>query len=183
MTTIPVLATAAFLVGAASVQAVEVPEPGRTATFRIVGQELTGERHTVEADGSVRTFVETGLDGVLYHREANKRVPAHVLVSMAITVKGDELLEAGLTYTDFGRAGYTVTIQIDPCWFELVNGREATADAFGADVVAKLDEAAGARAVEPCLKAWLTQRLSQLAARMAMPYVKGGVTLMPPTRS
>jgi hypothetical protein len=156
--------------------------PGlQAATFRITGQELTGETTATDADGSVRTVVQTGLNGLLYHVEENERVLAHALLTMSIIVNGDELRGAEVTYTEFGRSGYTVTIQIDPCWFEYVNGREATASEFGEDVVVKI-EAAAPRAVEPCIKEWLTQRLAMLGAKTAEPFVKAGVTLVPPRR-
>ena len=158
-----------------------LPTTSRADTFRITGQELTGETATTDADGSVRTVVQTGLNGVLDDVEEHERVLAHALVTMAITVNGDELRGAEVTYRDFGRDGFTVTIQIDPCWFEYVNERDATAAQFGDDVVARI-EAAAPRAIDPCWKHWFAERLALLGAKTAEPYVKAGVTLVPPRR-
>jgi hypothetical protein len=157
------------------------PTTSRADTFRVAGQELTGETVTADADGSVRTFAQTGLDGFLYHVEENEGMAAHAQVTMAITVNGDELREAEVTYTQLGRGAFTVTIEINPCWFEYVNERDATAAGFGADVVARI-EAAAPRAIEPCVKMWFAQRLALLGAKTAEPYVKGGVTLVEPRR-
>ena len=158
-----------------------LPSPSRADTFRIIGQELTGETTTTEGDGSVRTEVKAGLNGWVYHVEMNEQVLAQAIVTMAITVNGDELRGAAVTYRDFSRAGFTVTVQIDPCWFEYVNERDATAAAFGDDVVARI-EAAAPRAIDPCWKHWFAQRLALLGAKTAEPYVKAGVTLVPPRR-
>ncbi len=94
----------------------------------------------------------------------------------------DQLLAAELTYTAFGRGGFTVTVQIDPCWFEYVNDREATAAEFGEDVMAKVEAAAPPGALEPCIKKWFEQRLALLAAKTAEPSIKHGITLVPPRR-
>jgi hypothetical protein len=158
-----------------------LPATSRADTFRVTGQELTGETITVDGDGSVRTVVSAGLSGFVYHAEMNEQVFAHAMVTMAITVNGDELRGAELTYRDLTRAGFTVTIQIDPCWFEYVNERDATAARFGDDVVARI-EAAAPRAIDPCWKHWFADRLAQLGARTAEQYVKAGVTLVPPRR-
>ena len=170
-----------LLGSAPRVQAAEPPEPGRSATFRITGQELTGETTSVDGDGSVRTFVQTGFNGLLEHLEDRDRVLAHVLVTMAITVNGDELRSATLTYTDFSRRGFTVTIDIDPCWFEFVNERDATAAELGDDLVARI-EAAAPRTYDPCVKEWLAQRLAFLGAKIAEPTLRAGLTLVPPRR-
>ena len=45
------------------------PATSAADTFRIVGQELSGETKTTDADGTVRTVIQTGLDGLLYHVE------------------------------------------------------------------------------------------------------------------
>jgi hypothetical protein len=156
-----------------------LPATSRADTFRIIGQELTGETITVDGDGSVRTVVKAGLNGFVYHVEMKEQEFAQAMVTMAITVNGDELRGAEVTYRDLSRAGFTVTIQIDPCWFEYVNERDATAAEFGDDVVARI-EAAAPRALEPCIKHWFGERLALLGAKAAERYVKAGVTLVPP---
>jgi hypothetical protein len=172
---------AALLAGTPRAQANEPPEPDRSATFRVTGQELTGETTTTEGDGSVRTVVKAGINGLVYHVEMGERVFAHAMVTMAITVNGDELRGAEVTYRDLSRAGFTVTVQIDPCWFEYVNERDATAAEFGDDVVARI-EAAAPRAIDPCWKHWFSEQLALLGAKTAEPYVKGGITLVAPRR-
>ena len=101
------------------------------------------------------------------------------VVRMSITVNGDVLQEATVQFTRLGPQGFTVTVQIDPCWFEYVNEREATASEFGDDVMARIEEQRPG-AIEPCLKEWLAQRLALLGAKTAEPFVKGGVILVPP---
>jgi hypothetical protein len=145
----------------------------------IVGQELTGETRTVAGDGSVRTLVQAGVNGLLYDLEDHERVFAAGVVRMSITVNGDVLQEATVQFTRLGPQGFTVTVQIDPCWFEYVNEREATASEFGDDVMARIEEQRPG-AIEPCLKEWLAQRLALLGAKTAEPFVKGGVILVPP---
>jgi hypothetical protein len=157
-----------------------LPTTSRADTFRILGQELTGETTTTDADGSVRTVAQTGLDGFLYHVEGNTWAPAHAHVTMAITVNGDELRRAQVTYTQLGRGGFTVTIEIDPCWFEYVNERDATASEFGDDVAVRIEGQSPRGVLDARLKMWLTQRLALLGAKTAEPYVKSGVTLVPP---
>ena len=125
-----------------------LPATSRADTFRITGLELTGDTTTAAADGSVRTEVRAGVDGVLYHVEGRTRVAAQALVTMAITVNGDEL--RGAESERAGRQGeVAVTIQIDPCWFEYVNERDATAAEFGADVVARIEAESPPGAIEP----------------------------------
>jgi hypothetical protein len=48
--------------------------------------------------------------------------------------------------------------------------------------MAKVEIQGPSSALEPGLKAWLTQRLALLAAKTAEPYVKNGITLVPPRR-
>jgi hypothetical protein len=158
------------------------PATSAADTFRIIGQELTGETRSTDADGTVRTVVQTGLDGLLYHVDQNAWAPVSALATMTIAVNEDQLMAAELKYTQFGRRGFTVTIQIDPCWFEYVNERDATADEFGDDVVVRIEGQTPSGALDPHVKAWLTQRLALLGAKTAEPFVKGGVTLVPPRR-
>lgn len=157
------------------------PAPSAAETFWVTGHELTGETRTVAGDGSVRTVVQAGVDGSLFHVENRERTAAHALVTMSITTNQDVLVGAQLTYAQFGRRGFTVTVQIDPCWFEYVNERDATAAGFGQDVVARIEEESG-RALEAHLRRWLAQRLALLGAKTAEPYVKAGITLVPPGR-
>ena len=159
-----------------------LPATSRADTFRISGLELTGDTATAAADGSVRTEVRAGVDGVLYHVEGRTRLAAQALATMAITVNGDELVGAELKYVQVGRVSVTVTIQIDPCWFEYVNERDATAAQFGADVVARIEAESPPGAIAPSLKMWLTERLALLGAKTAEPFIKGGIILIPPRR-
>jgi hypothetical protein len=176
------LVVAGLLAGAPRAQATIPPEPIRGDTFLITGQELTGETRTVDGDGSVRTVVQTGFYGLLSHIEGTDRALAHALVTMAIAVNGDELRQAEVTYTQFGRGGFTVTIEIDPCWFEYVNERDATAAEFGDDVVVRIETSAAPHTLDPAVRGWLVQRLAFLGAKTAEPYVKGGITLVSPRR-
>ena len=153
-----------------------LPATSRADTFRITGRELTGDTTTAA------TEVRAGVDGVLYHVEGRTRLAAQALVTMAITVNGDELVGAEVEYVQAGRVSVTVTIQIDPCWFEYVNERDATAAEFGADVVARIEAESPPGAIAPSLKMWLTERLALLGAKTAEPYVKGGIILIPPRR-
>lgn len=157
-----------------------LPATSTADTFQIIGQELTGETKTPAADGSVRTIVQAGVNGFLYHAEEHEVVLARALVTVAITVNENVLRGAEVRYTQLGPHGITVTVQIDPCWFEYVNEREATAEEFGEDVMAILEAEIPPGALEPCFKAWLTQRLALLAAKTAEPYVKNGIILVPP---
>jgi hypothetical protein len=158
------------------------PATSAADTFRIVGQELSGETKTTDADGSTRTVVQAGLDGLLYHVEKSAWTPASALVTMTIVVNEDQLMAAELKYAQFGRRGFTVTIEIDPCWFEYVNERDATADEFGADVVVRIEGQISPGTLDPHVKQWLTQRLALLGAKTAEPTIKSGVTLVPPRR-
>jgi hypothetical protein len=173
------LVAAAVLAGAPRAQAAEPAEP-ISQTFLVSGQELTGIATTAAGDGSVRTVVQAGVLGLLRHVEEHETVPAHALLAMSITVNEDELLGAEVRYTQFGPHAFTVTVQIDPCWFEYVNDREATADEFGADVVARIVAQGPPGALQPTVKAWLAQRLALLGAKTAEPYVKHGIILVPP---
>ena len=173
------LVAASVLAGAARAQATEPPEPD-SQTFAIIGQELTGETRTLDGDGSVRTVVQAGVNGILVDVEEHERVLARAVVKMTIAVNGSELRQATVQYTQPGPNAVTVTIQIDPCWFEYVNDRDATAQEFGDDVVARIEREAGPGMLEPCIKEWLAQRLALLGAKTAEPYVKGGVILVPP---
>jgi len=51
------------------------PATSMADTFRIIGQELTGETKAPAADGSVRTVVEAGVSGLLYHVESTSSCP------------------------------------------------------------------------------------------------------------
>src|SRR6185295_8546886 len=173
------LVAAAVLASAPRAHAVEPPEP-ESQTFLISGQELTGVTTAPAGDGSVRTVVQAGVLGLLYNVEEHATVPARALVAMSITVDEDVLLGAEVRYTQFGPHGFTVTVEIDPCWFEYVNDRDATADEFGADVVARIEAVSPQGTLDHIGKSWLAQRLSLLGARTAEPYVKHGVVLVPP---
>jgi len=173
------LVAASVLGVAGHARASEPPEPD-SQTFTITGQELTGETRTLDGDGSVRTVVQAGVNGILTDVEDRERVLARALVKMTIVVNGSELREATVQYTQLGTNPVTVTVQIDPCWFEYVNDREATAAEFGTDVVARIEEQAPRGTVEPCIKEWLAQRLALLGAKTAEPYVKQGIVLVPP---
>jgi len=173
------LVAASVLGAAGHARAVEPPDP-ESQTFAITGQELTGETRTLDGDGSVRTVVQAGVNGILTDVEDRERVLARALVKMTIAVNGSELREATVQYTQLGTNPITVTVQIDPCWFEYVNDREATAAEFGADVVTRIEEQAPRGTIEPCIKEWLAQRLALLGAKTAEPYVKQGILLVPP---
>lgn len=158
-----------------------LPATSMADTFRIIGQELTGETKAPAADGSVRTVVEAGVSGFLYHVEEREFVPAQALITMSITVNEDVLIGAEVRFTQLGPRGFTVTVQIDPCWFEYVNDRAATAEEFGDDVVARIEAQIPPGALpSPSIKAWLIQRVALLAAKTAEPYVKNGIILVPP---
>jgi hypothetical protein len=159
-----------------------LPATSTAQTFRVTGRELTGETTTIDADGSVRTVVQAGLDGLLYDVETSERVLAHSLLTMTVSVNGDVLNGASVTYRQSGRSGFVVTIQIDPCWFEYVNDRGATAGEFGADVIGKIEAQSPPGALNAHVEAWLIQRLAQLAARTAEPSIRSGLTLVPPRR-
>jgi hypothetical protein len=173
------LVAAGILAGAPRATASEPVEPD-SQTFVITGQELTAARTIREADGSVRMLVQAGMNGLLRHVEAGRTVFAHALVRVSITVRDDELLAAEVSYAQLGHHAFSVTLEIDPCWFEYVNDRDATAYGFGADVMEKIEAQAPPGAVDPCFKAWLTQRLALLGAKTAEPYVKQGIILVPP---
>jgi hypothetical protein len=173
------LVAAAALVGAPQARASDPPEPD-SQTFAIVGQELTGETRTLLGDGSVRTVLQAGVNGLLYDVEDQEHVLARAVVKMSITVNENVLEAATVTYTQLGPHAVSVTVPIDPCWFEYVNDRDATAREFGADVVRRIEEQSPPGALEPCVKEWLGQRLSLLGARTAEPYVKRGIVLVPP---
>src|SRR5262245_33834556 len=83
------LVVAAGLAGAGWVQAAEPPDPDHT--FRITGQELTGLTRTVDGDGSVRTEVQTGFNGLLEDLDEHERVLAAALARMSVTVNDDVL--------------------------------------------------------------------------------------------
>ena len=75
--------------------------------------------------------------------------------------------------------GLGAECKCDALVFETAADRDATAQEFGEDVVARIEEQR-AGTLEPCIKEWLAQRLSLLGAKTAEPYVKGGVILVPP---
>jgi len=170
--------TLASLALAAGLAVAVFPTSGRAETLRIVGDEATGLTTTVDGDGSVRKDARAAFDGLLTDVETKGRVLGSAEFTMTIVTNGDELRSARITYTESGRRARSVTITIDPCWFELSNERDFTAEDFGVDVREKVEEALGG--VEPCVKKWLEQRLALLAARIALPNLKAGVVLVPP---
>jgi hypothetical protein len=173
MKTLTALALAAGLAVAA------LPAPASAETLRIVGDESTGLTTAVDGDGSVTKVATASFDGLLADLETGYRVLGRAQFTMTIVTNGDELRSARITYTQSGRRAQSVTITIDPCWFELSNERDFTAEDFGADVREKVEEALPG-AVEPCIRKWLEQRLALLAARIAVANLKAGVVLTPP---
>jgi hypothetical protein len=176
MKTVAALAFVAGLAGAA------LPTTVAAETLRIFGDETTGLTTTTDRDGTVTSVATAGFDGLLVDVEDGERVLARAQFTMTIATNGDELRGATIVYTQSGRraASVTVTITIDPCWFELANERDFTSADFGVDVGEKIEGALAPGTFEPCVKEWLEQRLSLLAARIAEPNLKAGVTLVPP---
>ena len=170
----------AALTLAAGLAVAALPTPGGAESLRIIGDEATGLTTTVDGDGSVTKVAIASFDGLLADVETGRRVLARAQFTMTIVTNGDELRSARITYTQSGRRAQSVTITIDPCWFELSNERDFTAEDFGADVRGEIEEALPSGAVEPCLRKWLEQRLAFLAARIAVANLKAGVVLVPP---
>jgi hypothetical protein len=165
---------------AAGLSIAALPAVGTAETIRIVGDEATGLTTAVDGDGSVRKVAGAYFDGLLSDVESGGRVLGRAQFTMTIVTNGNELRSARITYTRSGRRAESVTITIDPCWFELSNDRDFTAEDFGADVREKIEEALPSGALEPSLRSWIEQRLALLAARIALPNLKAGVTLVPP---
>jgi hypothetical protein len=165
---------------AAGLAVAALPSPTGAETLRIVGDESTGLTSTVDGDGSVTKVATASFDGLLADVEGGYRALGRAQFTMTIVTNGNELRSARITYTQSGRRAQSVTITIDPCWFELSNDRDFTAEDFGADVREEIEEALPSGAVEPCLRKWLEQRLALLAARIAVANLKAGVVLVPP---
>lgn len=154
-----------------------LPTTSAAATFKIIGEEATGLTSSVDGDGSVRTIATAGFDGLLEDVGERHRVLGRAQVTMTVVVKGDELLGATVVFSQAARR--PVTVDINPCWFELTNERDFTSVDFGEDVVEKI-EAASRGTVDPCLTEWLKQRLGLLAAQIVEPCLKSGTILVPP---
>jgi hypothetical protein len=172
--------TLAALALTAGLAVAAFPTTVAAETLRIVGDEATGLTTTLDGDGSVRTVAVASFDGLLADLEGGHRFRRRALFTMTIVTNGDELRSARIVYTQSARRVQSVTITIDPCWFELSNERDFTAEDFGADVREKIEDALPSGAMEPCIRKWLEQRLALLAARIALPNLKAGVTLVPP---
>jgi hypothetical protein len=172
--------TLAALALAAGLAVAALPSPTGAETLRIIGDESTGLTATVDGDGSVTKVATASFDGLLADLEGGNRVLARAQFTMTIVTNGDELRSARITYTQSGRRSQSVTITIDPCWFELSNERDFTAEDFGADVREKIEDALPSGALDPSVRKWLDQRLALLAARIAVANLKAGVTLVPP---
>jgi len=170
--------TLAALTLAAGLAVAALPSSSGAETLRIIGDESTGLTTTVDGDGSVTKGATASFDGLLADIEGGYRVLGRAQFTMTIVTNGNELRGARITYTQSGRRAQSVTITIDPCWFELSNERDFTAEDFGVDVREKVEEALGG--MEPCIKKWLEQRLALLAARIAVANLKAGVVLVPP---
>jgi hypothetical protein len=162
----------------ASLAVAALPTTGNAATFKIIGEEATGLTASVDGDGSVRTIATAGFDGLL-EDVGERRLLGRAHVTMTIVVNGDELLGATVVFSQAARR--PVTVDINPCWFELTNERDFTSVDFGVDVVEKI-EAASRGTAEPCVKEWLQQRLGLLAAQIVEPSLKTGTILVPPRR-
>jgi len=157
-----------------------LPARGGAETVRIVGGEGTSLIAATTGDGSVRTVAAASFDGMVANVEGGTRLLGAARFVMTTVVSGNELKSATIAYTQSGRRDVTVTIDIDPCWFELVNDRDFTAEDFGADIREKVEAAMPEGTLDRTIGTWLAQRLSLLAARMAVPLVKSGTLLVPP---
>lgn len=171
--------TLAAIALAAGLAVTAFATPGSAETLRIIGDESTGLTTAVDGDGSVTKVATASFDGLLADLETGYRVLGRAQFTMTIVTSGDELRSARITYTQSGRRAQSVTITIDPCWFELSNERDFTAEDFGADVREKVEEALPG-VMEPCVRKWLEQRLALLAGRIAVANLKAGVVLTPP---
>jgi hypothetical protein len=157
-----------------------LPTLAAAETVRIVGDETTGLVTTTERDGTQTSVASAAFDGVLTDVEGGTRALTRAQFTMTIVTSGDELRSARIVYTQAGRRAVTVTVTIDPCWFELSNERDFTSGDFGVDVREKVAEAMPTGGLDPAIAKWLDQRLSLLGARIAEPNLKAGVTLVPP---
>jgi hypothetical protein len=172
--------TLARIALAAGLAVAALPAAGRAETLRIIGDESTSLTSAVAGDGSVTKVAGASFDGLLSDVEGGRRVVGGGAFTMTIVTKGDELRSARITYTQTGRRARSVTITIDPCWFELSNDRDFTAEDFAADVREEIEDALPSGALQPSVRSWLEQRLALLAARIALPNLKAGVVLVPP---
>ena len=172
--------TLAALTLAAGLTVAAFPSPSGAETLRIMGDEAMGLTTTVTGDGSVTKVAIASFDGLLADVEGSNRVLGRAQFTMTMVTSGDELRSARITYTQSGRRAQSVTITIDPCWLQLSNERDFTAEDFGADVREEIEEALPPGALDPTVSKWLEQRLALLAARIAVANLKAGVVLMPP---
>jgi len=172
--------TLAALTLAAGLTVAAFPSPSGAETLRIMGDEAMGLTTTVTGDGSVTKVAIASFDGLLADVEGSNRVLGRAQFTMTMVTSGDELRSARITYTQSGRRAQSVTITIDPCWLQLSNERDFTAEDFGADVREEIEEALPSRALDPTVSKWLEQRLALLAARIAVANLKAGVVLVPP---
>ena len=172
--------TLAALTFAAGLTVAAFPSPSGAETLRIMGDEAMGLTTTVTGDGSVTKVAIASFDGLLADVEGSNRVLGRAQFTMTMVTSGDELRSARITYTQSGRRAQSVTITIDPCWLQLSNERDFTAEDFGADVREEIEEALPPGALDPTVSKWLEQRLALLAARIAVANLKAGVVLMPP---
>jgi len=172
--------TLAALTLAAGLTVAAFPSPSGAETLRIMGDEAMGLTTTVTGDGSVTKVAIASFDGLLADVEGSNRVLGRAQFTMTMVTSGDELRSARITYTQSGRRAQSVTITIDPCWLQLSNERDFTAEDFGADVREEIEEALPPGALDPTVSKWLEQRLALLAARIAVANLKAGVVLVPP---
>jgi hypothetical protein len=172
--------TLAVLTLAAGLTVAAFPSPSGAETLRIMGDEAMGLTTTVTGDGSVTKVAIAAFDGLLADVEGSNRVLGRAQFTMTMVTSGDELRSARITYTQAGRRAQSVTITIDPCWLQLSNERDFTAEDFGADVREEIEEALPSGALDPTVSKWLEQRLALLAARIAVANLKAGVVLVPP---
>ena len=172
--------TLAVLTLAAGLTIAAFPSPSGAETLRTMGDEAMGLTTTVTGDGSVTKVAIASFDGLLADVEGSNRVLGRAQFTMTMVTSGDELRSARITYTQSGRRAQSVTITIDPCWLQLSNERDFTAEDFGADVREEIEEALPPGALDPTIGKWLEQRLALLAARIAVANLKAGVVLVPP---
>jgi len=172
--------TLAALTLAAGLTVAAFPSPSGAETLRIMGDEAMGLTTTVTGDGSVTKVAIASFDGLLADVEGSNRVLRRAQFTMTMVTSGDELRSARITYTQSGRRAQSVTITIDPCWLQLSNERDFTAEDFGEDVREEIEEALPSGALDTTIGKWLEQRLALLAARIAVANLKAGVVLVPP---
>src|SRR5438045_2176678 len=148
-----------------------LPVPSLAETFRVSGQDLVAESRTT-SDGTVTIVHTIEVNGSIHHLEMDDREAVHSKVTMTTVIQSDNtLVSANVEYTQLGRGGFSVTVAIDPCWRNLVNLPNFSADQFGSEVVGAI-ERQGAGTAQPCWKVLLQQRLSLLAAKTALGFVK-----------